>query len=292
MSPITFTESRPTDILANLHHSAAEEQEYLFASHDAGDRDLIVVAWSGDEAVGYLAASDERPESLLIWEHLVVPHFRGQRIGQRLLLEAAKRTPPSSIMVVDPMGVLAMDRVNDYYANLGFPTEYRNDRLCAVASDVVATLGERREDNEYVHAILKRKTPGVVTIDPDASVTDALTLMNESHVGAIVASHDGSRVEGILSERDLLMGFDEDGAGFLERRVGDCITRDVVTATPEDLLVDVMDTMTTRRLRHVPVTEQGRLVGILSVGDFLLFRLEQLDTLGDDLSHRSGIPGG
>jgi CBS domain-containing protein len=92
----------------------------------------------------------------------------------------------------------------------------------------------------------------------------------------LVASSDGSRVEGILSERDVLVGIDTQGPEFLNRPVNECVTADVITATVGDLISDVMATMSTRRIRHLPVTNTGRLVGIISVGDLLLFRLNQL----------------
>jgi len=273
---VTFTESRPGDVLASLHKSAEAEREYLFASHDPSGQDLILVAWYDDAAIGYIAASDERPDALLIWEHLVVPEFRGQGIGRRLLLEAAKRTNRASSIVIDPMGELAMDRVVDYYSGVGFPAKGSDGRIAANAGVVVDTLGRQSEDVTTVSAILRRKPPGIVTVDPNITVSEALSLMNEMRIGAIVASSDGSRVEGILSERDVLVGIDSDGPDFLTRRVGDCTTSDVVTLTTTDLIADAMATMTNRRIRHLPVTDTGRLVGIISVGDLLLFRLREL----------------
>jgi len=286
MTVITFTESRPTDILASLHQSAASEREYLFASHDASDEDLILVAWYDDRAIGYIATTDQRHEGLLVWEHVVVPEFRGQGIGRRLLLEAAKRTQPTTRIVIDPMGELALDRVVDYYANLGFPSVPTDGRITARADVIVDALSEQREDATTIAAVLSRKAPGIVTLAPTAPLTEAISLMSSMRIGAVVASSDGSRVEGILSERDILVGIDEHGAGFLERSLRECTTPDVVTVTAEDLIADAMALMTSRRLRHVPVTETGRLVGIISVGDLLLFRLQELDSAGAEMPRR------
>ena len=94
-----------------------------------------------------------------------------------------------------------------------------------------------------------------------------------------------------MSERDLLLGFGSEGGAFLERSVGEFTTGDVVTATKSDLISDVMDTMTTRRIRHVPITEAGRLAGIISVGDVLAFRLRELDARRDDFPQRGGEAG-
>lgn len=276
MSAISFTESRPTEILANLHESAGAEREYLFASHDADNHDLILVAWYQTKAIGYLAATDQRPDELLVWEHLVVPQYRNQGIGKQLLLEAAKRIPPHAHILIDPMGELDTERVMDYYAGLGFTANDTTKRVQATASEIVVLLGEQREDATTVDTILATKTPGVVTISPSAPIQEALQLMNELRIGAIVASTDGSRVEGILSERDLLVGIDTHGSAYLDRTVGECTTSNVVTATTDDLISHVMDTMTSRRIRHLPITNTGRLVGIISVGDLLLFRLNQL----------------
>lgn len=290
MTVITFTESRPSEILAKLHQSAASEREYLFASHDAADHDLVLVAWYQDRAIGYIATTDQRDEGLLIWEHVVVPEFRGQGVGKRLLLEAAKRTSPTSEIIIDPMGELALDRIVDYYSRLGFPSSPTNGQIAAPADLIVDALSEQREDATTLASVLSRKPPGIVTVSPDAPMTEALSLMNSMRIGAIVASHDGSRVEGILSERDILVGLDEHGAEFLGRTVRQCTTSDVVTVTSTDLISDAMALMTSRRIRHLPVTETGRLIGIISVGDLLLFRLQELDTASSDMPRRHADP--
>ncbi len=282
MSSVTFTESRPSEILERLHQSADAEREYLFASHDADEQDLILVAWFDSQAVGYLAATDERPNALLIWEHVVAPEFRHQGIGRRLLLEAAKRTAPSATLFIDPMGELDNQRVVDYYSQFGFPVPDSDGRVGTTAAEVLRQLGEQREEATAISVVLAAKEPGVVTVSPDVAVSEVLSLMNEKRIGAVIASRDGSRVEGILSERDLLVGIGEQGEAFLQRSVGECTTADVVTATTSDMIADVMDLMTTRRIRHLPITDTGQLVGIVSVGDLLHFRLRGLDAARAD----------
>ena len=286
MDAVTFTESRPGEVLEHLHESAHAEREYLFAAHDAGGEDLILVAWYAGRAVGYLAATDRRPDELLIWEHVVVPEFRQQGIGRRLLLEAAKRTTPQARVFVDPMGQLDLERVADYYVGLGFDPIPGEGGISATAANIVEAVGEQREDSTPISVVLGNKMPGVVTIKPEATMREALSMMNAMEIGAIVASSDGSRIEGILSERDFLAGIDVDGPGFLDRTVADCTTTDVVTATTTDLISEVMNTMTTNRIRHLPVTENGQLAGIVSVGDMVLFRLRELDTAREDLPRR------
>lgn len=277
MAVITYTESRPSEVLAKLHASAEAEHEYLFAYHDAGKNDLILVAWYGGRAIGYLAASDERDSTspdLLVWEHVVAPEFRQQGIGRRLLLEAAKRTDPAARVCIDPMHELDEQRLADYYLRLGF--ELEGDGVVAIAANLIRGLEHRREDATSVAQLLGDKVGDVVTVSPSDTVGHALHLLNEHHIGAVVVSSDGERVEGILSERDFLVGIDAAGSSFLDKSVAECLTPDVMTVTTSDVLADVMETMTDGRHRHLPVTEAGRLVGIVSVGDIVRFRLREL----------------
>lgn len=281
MDDITITESRPNDVLAALHESAEAEREYLFAAREALPDDLILVAWKGSDAVGYIATSDERDRGLLIWEHVVVPAHRAQGIGERLLVEAARRTLPGAIIVVDPMAELDMDRIVDYYSRLGF-THPADDGLWATATDVMRASRIRQSSAQHesstpISVILDGKAPGVVTVDPQSLVSDAVNVMNEHQIGALVVSSDGSRVEGILSERDILMGLGSFGGELLNQSVNAMCTTDVVTSTVQDSVADVMDLMTNRRIRHMPITSTGRLAGIVSIGDLVLHRLYAIE---------------
>jgi CBS domain-containing protein/GNAT superfamily N-acetyltransferase len=280
MEGITITESRPSDVLAALHESAEAEREYLFAAREAQPDDLILVAWKGTDAVAYIATSDERDQGLLVWEHVVVPAHRREGIGQRLLVEAARRTLPGSIIVIDPMAELDGDRIADYYSRLGF-TRPADGGLWATATDVIRAARRRQgaqgETATPISVILQGKAPGVVTVDPQAAVRDAVATMNQHQIGAVVVSSDGSRVEGILSERDVLTGLDRLGGDLLERPVAGVCTTDVVTATVSDSVAGVMELMTNRRIRHLPVTSTGRLTGIVSIGDLVLHRLYSIE---------------
>jgi CBS domain-containing protein/GNAT superfamily N-acetyltransferase len=280
MPGITITESRPNDVLAALHSSAEAEREYLFAAREAQPDDLILVAWKDGHAVGYIATSDERDRGLLVWEHVVVPAHRGEGIGQRLLVEAARRTVPGATIVVDPMAELDADRIADYYSRLGFSQPGRSG-LRATASDVIRATRRRQgaqgETATPVGVIVDGKPPGVVTVAPTAPVREAVSIMNNHGVGAVVVSSDGSRVEGLLSERDVLRGLDRLGADLLDLPVSAACTTDVVTATEYDSVAEVMQLMTDQRIRHLPVTSTGRLHGIVSVGDLVLHRLYALD---------------
>lgn len=277
---LTITESRPGEVLAALHESADPEREYLFAAREAGPDDLILVAWSGSEALGYLAASEETDGGLLVWEHVVVPARRGQGIGQRLLIEAARRTRPNAIIVIDPMAELDQDRIADYYRGLGF-NRPDGEGLWAAAADLVLAIRHRQgaaeETATPISAIVDGKPPGVFTISPDAPVREAVSAMSDHQVGALVVSTDGSRVEGILAERDVVVALDRLGQSLLDSPVGGVCTADVFTVTVTDSVADVMDLMTNRKIRHLPITSAGRLSGIVSLGDLVNHRLIAID---------------
>ncbi len=278
---VTITESRPTDVLAALHESASAEREYLFAARDPDVTDIVLVAWDGKEAVGYIAATDQREDGLLIWEHLVVPSHRTAGLGRRLLGELARRALPGAIVEVDPLGELDNDRIADYYRSLGFTREKQNGRIWATVTDIIRSTPmpepEGSELSVKVRALLTRKGSGVVTIDPHSTVTQAISLLNQHRIGAVVVSSDGCRVEGILSERDILIGLDTKGAAFLDETIEDVTTSDVLTCTADDTIASAMESMTRLRVRHLPVTETGQLIGIISVGDLVSFRLSRVD---------------
>lgn len=129
----------------------------------------------------------------------------------------------------------------------------------------------------YVHQILKEKSDdGVVTIPGDKSVADVAALLAQRKIGAVVVSDDGRVAQGILSERDIVRGLGQRGAAVLTERVADLMTKDPVTCTPKDGAESVMSRMTEGRFRHLPVVEDGQLVGLISIGDVVKVRLSEL----------------
>ena len=130
-----------------------------------------------------------------------------------------------------------------------------------------------------VREILDAKGRGVVTIRPDATLSAAVHRLALEPIGALVVSDDGLRVAGILSERDIVTGLARDGADLLAagRRVADLMTRNVVTCGPDDTSRQLMAEMTRRRVRHLPVVEGDRLVGIVSIGDVVKSRLGEVE---------------
>lgn len=124
----------------------------------------------------------------------------------------------------------------------------------------------------------------VVTIAPEAGVKDLLALLAEHNVGALIVSTDGETVEGIVSERDVVRHLHHDGT-VVNNTVGAIMTAKVETCDRETQLDDLMKVMTDRRIRHVPVVEDDRLVGIVSIGDIVKHRMNQLQFERDQLDN-------
>jgi CBS domain-containing protein len=123
---------------------------------------------------------------------------------------------------------------------------------------------------------------GVVTIAPDAGVRELIALLAEHNIGALIVSADGARLDGIVSERDVVRHLHHDGT-VINNTVAAIMTATVETCTPRDDLDAVMTTMTTRRFRHVPVLDDGALVGIVSIGDVVKHKIGQLQFERDQL---------
>jgi CBS domain-containing protein len=131
----------------------------------------------------------------------------------------------------------------------------------------------------YVQSILAGKGDDVATIGPDATVREAVALLNERRVGALVVSTDGHRIDGILSERDVVRSMAVHASAVLDQSVADLMTRQVTTCAPKDTIEQLMWLMTDQRIRHVPVADEaGGLAGIVSIGDIVKHRLGQLES--------------
>ena len=127
-----------------------------------------------------------------------------------------------------------------------------------------------------VKNILSSKGDRVVKVMSTDTVRTTLLRLKTHNFGALVVSDDGETVNGIISERDLVRAMVDHGLGLLEMAVGDLMTRDVRTCGPEDDIEDVMDTMTNGRFRHMPVLVDGRLAGVVSIGDLVKHRMREL----------------
>ncbi|UWQ51392.1 CBS domain-containing protein [Leisingera caerulea] len=128
-----------------------------------------------------------------------------------------------------------------------------------------------------VQVILKSKaSTGVVTVKPDASVAEAAKVMSDNRFGTVVVSADGETPEGILSERDIVRELSKEGASCLDQPVSGYMTRELVTCTTQSNVGELLQQMTEGRFRHMPVVEDGKLVGIVTLGDAVKAQLAQV----------------
>jgi CBS domain-containing protein len=126
--------------------------------------------------------------------------------------------------------------------------------------------------------LLRVKGTQVVTVPPDTTVRRLAAVLAEHRIGAVVVSGDGVSVDGIVSERDIVRALALRGAAVMSEQVTGIYTADVHTVTPETELDDVARMMTERRVRHAPVTVDGSLRGIVSIGDVVKSRIGELET--------------
>ena len=126
--------------------------------------------------------------------------------------------------------------------------------------------------------VLRAKGTKVITVTPDTNVRQLLAVLAEQRIGAVVVSHDGAAVDGIASERDIVQALAQRGAAVMSEPVTAIYTAEVHTVTPQTSIEDVMRMMTDRRVRHAPVVVDGRLQGIVSIGDVVKIRIGELET--------------
>ncbi|GAB1817559.1 CBS domain-containing protein [Herbidospora sp. RD11066] len=128
-----------------------------------------------------------------------------------------------------------------------------------------------------IGTIVQGKGTRVVTVSPNATVTELLSLLAEHNIGAVVVSADGQTISGIVSERDVVRHLHQRGGTVLGEPVSSIMTAEVRTCGPDENVEDLRKTMTVHRFRHVPVVQDGRLVGIVSIGDVVKTAIEELE---------------
>ncbi|BCK55647.1 CBS domain-containing protein [Nocardia wallacei] len=129
-----------------------------------------------------------------------------------------------------------------------------------------------------ISEILRKKGTDVVTIAPRTPVRELLAVLAERNVGAVVVSADGAALDGIVSERDIVRRLHVVGADLLDRPVAEIMTTVVHTCSPDDRVETLRTTMTDHRIRHLPVLREGRMVGIVSIGDVVKSAISELET--------------
>ncbi|WP_042695200.1 CBS domain-containing protein [Azospirillum sp. B506] len=129
----------------------------------------------------------------------------------------------------------------------------------------------------HVAVLLKRKGNRIVSAAPDDTVAAVARLLTEHRIGAVLVMDDDGQPVGILSERDIVRAIARDGAVALDRPAADLMTRELITAAPDDTVADMMAVMTERRIRHVPIVESRRVVGVISIGDVVKARIDDAE---------------
>jgi CBS domain-containing protein len=127
-----------------------------------------------------------------------------------------------------------------------------------------------------VRSILNTKGHQIMSVEPDATMSAAVKLLGEKKIGAVLVMNQ-SRLEGILSERDIVRVLSERGAAVLDEPVSNVMTRKVVTCKETDTVAELMETMTTGKFRHLPVLENGKVVGLISIGDIVKRRVQEYE---------------
>lgn len=140
-----------------------------------------------------------------------------------------------------------------------------------------------------VAAILRGKPDRLIGLAETQSLADAARLLTQERIGAVVVRNAGGEMIGILSERDIVRAVAREGAAVLEHPVATMMTRDVVCCAPQDSVAEVMAMMTERRFRHLPVRSNGKLIGMVSIGDVVKARVEEAE--GEAAQLREYIAG-
>jgi|SRR5579863_1761216 len=134
-----------------------------------------------------------------------------------------------------------------------------------------------------VSSVLKHKGHEVVTVAPDQTVSAVVKVLAQHRIGAVPVVNEQGRIIGIISERDIIRGMAQHAEAALKLAADKLMTRDVHTCSHEDQLVDLMEVMTRQRIRHLPVIHEGALHGIVSIGDVVKQRLEEVQSEAEEL---------
>ncbi len=134
-----------------------------------------------------------------------------------------------------------------------------------------------------VSAVLKLKGHDVVTVAPHQTVASVVKMLTQNRIGAVPVINESGQLVGIISERDIIRAISEHAEAVLTLHVEQLMTRDVRTCSSEDRLVDLMQVMTLQRVRHLPVVQNGALHGIVSIGDVVKQRLEEVQVEVEEL---------
>ncbi len=128
-----------------------------------------------------------------------------------------------------------------------------------------------------VASLLNTKGQGIISLKANDSIADAVALLCGNKIGAVIVLDEGGILQGILSERDVMHGLGDVGSSVLDKSVADLMTSSVETCTRDDSIESIMRRMTEGRFRHVPVMDGDALIGMVSIGDLVKFRMKELE---------------
>ena len=135
----------------------------------------------------------------------------------------------------------------------------------------------------------QKKAHRIVTIGPETTVAEAAIILKEEHIGALMVTGDDGALAGIISERDIVRAIPEYGGELFDLAVGRLMTHPVVTCNPKGRVDQIMKTMTANHFRHMPVLEDGKLIGMISIGDVVKSRVDELE---DEEAHMRNFVAG
>lgn len=134
------------------------------------------------------------------------------------------------------------------------------------------------------HILKEKATTGVISVTPTASIAEVSALLSSRKIGAVLVSKDGKKLDGIISERDVVREIGKRGAGVLDETAAELMTRDLVTCVPGDTALEVLGMMDRGNFRHMPVVVDGEVIGLVSIRDVVHARLQELAMEKDALT--------
>jgi CBS domain-containing protein len=136
----------------------------------------------------------------------------------------------------------------------------------------------------YVKNILKRKGSNVISISPESTLLETAKVLRENKIGAILVCDKKGKMCGVISERDIVIAVAKSGGGVLEKKISDYMTTGVYTCKAEDSIKNVMEVMSSRRIRHLPVVgDDGSIIGMISIGDVVKERITETEAEAEAL---------
>jgi len=165
------------------------------------------------------------------------------------------------------------------------PAASLHPRACFLTAPLAGDRAHGYLRGVKIEDVIRSKGHAVVTIQPTASIADLVAMLAEHNIGSAVVSSDGTHVEGIVTERDVVRALADTGDGVLGRTVADLMTTEVLTCSFSDGIEETAHQMTVHRVRHLPVVVDGELRALVSIGDVVKHRIDQLT---DERNHLLG----